>query len=50
MTSTTPCDDLDDSLWPAHRSAQAELTEGFREALAAALPDLSEGEARARLR
>lgn len=41
--------DLDDSLWPAYRSAQAELTDGFREAFAAALPDLPAGEVRTRL-
>jgi AcrR family transcriptional regulator len=41
--------DFDDSLWPAYRSAQAELTESFREAFAAALPNLPEGEVRARL-
>ncbi|HEX8353899.1 MAG TPA: TetR/AcrR family transcriptional regulator [Pyrinomonadaceae bacterium] len=41
--------DLDDSLWPAYRSWQAELTEGFRQALAAALPNLSEAELRMRL-
>jgi AcrR family transcriptional regulator len=41
--------DLDDSLWPAYRSAQAELTQRFREAFAAALPSLPAGEVRTRL-
>jgi AcrR family transcriptional regulator len=41
--------DLNDSLWPAYRSAQAELTEGFREAFAAALPGLPADEVRIRL-
>jgi hypothetical protein len=41
--------DVDDSLWPAYRAAQAELTEGFREAFAAALPNLPADEVRARL-
>lgn len=41
--------DLDESLWPAYRAAQAELTEGFRKAFAAALPDLPAGELRTRL-
>lgn len=41
--------DQDDSLWPAFRSAQAELTEGFRNAFASALPGLPPGEVRTRL-
>lgn len=41
--------DMDDSLWPAYRATQAELTQGFREAFAAALPNQSDGEVRARL-
>lgn len=41
--------DLDDSLWPAYRAAQAELTEGFRGAFAAALPKLPAEELRTRL-
>lgn len=41
--------DLDESLWPAYRSMQAELTERFREAFAAALPGLAAGEVRTRL-
>ncbi|HEX8143819.1 MAG TPA: hypothetical protein VF553_14570 [Pyrinomonadaceae bacterium] len=41
--------DLNDSLWPAYRSAQAELTKGFRKAFAAALPGLPAGEVRTRL-
>jgi AcrR family transcriptional regulator len=41
--------DLDDSLWPAYRSAQAELTEGFRKAFEAALPGLPAGEVRTRV-
>lgn len=41
--------DQDDSLWPAYRSAQAELTDRFREAFAAALPGLPTGEVRTRL-
>lgn len=41
--------DLDDSLWPAYRAAQAELTERFRGAFAAALPALPKDEVRARL-
>jgi AcrR family transcriptional regulator len=41
--------DQDDKLWPAYRAVQAELTDGFRRAFAAALPDLPDGEVRARL-
>lgn len=41
--------DQDESLWPAYRSAQAELTAGFREAFASALPGLPAGEVRTRL-
>jgi len=41
--------DPDETLWPAYRAAQAELTEGFRKAFAAALPDLPAREVRTRL-
>lgn len=41
--------DQDDSLWPAYRSAQAELTDKFRKAFAAALPGLPVGEVRMRV-
>jgi len=41
--------DPDETLWPAYRAAQAKLTEGFRKAFGAALPDLPAGEVRTRL-
>lgn len=41
--------DLDDSLWPACRAAQAELAGRFREAFAAALPGLPAEEVGTRL-